>query len=205
MTPLIVTLTGPCCSGKSTLERALAARGFEPAVSTTTRKPREGEVDGVAYHFVSVSQFKRLQLEQGLVESVEFNGNLYGVSAAEVARIAALGKPATVVCEPHGHQQIVAYAKARGWKTVSVYVDVPADTFARRFLERFNKDIESRPTDEAVEIYAKRLATAISDEFGWAIQTKSYDFMIKEYCMETQYKEINRLVEWVDYLVKNGR
>lgn len=194
MTPLIVTLTGPCCSGKSTLERALAARGFQPAISTTTRKPRDGEVDGVAYHFVDESQFKKIHHEQGFIECIEFNGNSYGLSKAEIARITALGKPVTVVCEPHGQARITAFAMAQGWGVVRVFVDAPVATLARRYMERFKSDIEAGAGQGVVETYGKRLTTLIQDELWWSCKTNSYDVYVAEYCIKTQSETIERII-----------
>lgn len=49
----LVTLTGPSCTGKSTVARKLVELGFVELISTTTRTPRQGEVEGVHYYFRS--------------------------------------------------------------------------------------------------------------------------------------------------------
>jgi guanylate kinase len=58
MSNILLTITGPTCAGKTTLQRLLVARGMQEIVSFTTRPPREGEVDGKDYWFVN----PRLQL-----------------------------------------------------------------------------------------------------------------------------------------------
>lgn len=55
-----IIIVGPGAAGKDTLKQRFIEKGFKPSVSCTTRPPREGEVDGVHYHFVSDSAFDRL-------------------------------------------------------------------------------------------------------------------------------------------------
>ena len=59
--PLLLVIAGPAGSGKSTLcERLLRERpGFSRVVTTTTRAPRPGEVNGVHYHFFAAEEFRR--------------------------------------------------------------------------------------------------------------------------------------------------
>jgi len=75
-------------TGKSTLVKGLLARHprLRLSVSHTTRAPRPGEEDGVAYHFVTRDAFEALDAEGAFVERAEYAGNLYGTSHAEVAR-----------------------------------------------------------------------------------------------------------------------
>ena len=81
-------------TGKSTLVKGLLARHprLSLSVSHTTRAARPGEVDGVAYHFVSREAFEELAARGSFVESAEYAGNLYGTSHAEVARAEREGR-----------------------------------------------------------------------------------------------------------------
>ena len=60
--------------------------GLELAVSATTRKPREGEVNGVDYHFLSEEDFDRRVAAGEFVEHAEYAGNRYGTLKSELSR-----------------------------------------------------------------------------------------------------------------------
>ena len=80
----ILILCGKAASGKDTLERyiveALELSGieFNNVVNTTTRPPREGEVDGVNYHFCSAEEMTKKILNDEMAEAVLFNDWVYG-------------------------------------------------------------------------------------------------------------------------------
>ncbi|MBW3603390.1 MAG: guanylate kinase [Actinobacteria bacterium] len=76
----IAVLSGPGGVGKGTMIARLRDRlaGWTVAVSATTRAPREGERDGMEYHFVSDDEFDRLIADGALLEWARFGGNRYG-------------------------------------------------------------------------------------------------------------------------------
>jgi len=119
----IVTITGPSACGKSTLEGKLAETGeFEKVVSTTTRAPRDGEVDGEDYHFVSDTSFALEREDGGFVECVYYSGNGYAVTKKELDRVFDQNKSVVIVCEPNGAKQIEQFAKAYGIPILQLYV-----------------------------------------------------------------------------------
>lgn len=80
----IVALMGEAGSGKDTILRKvmeLYPSFFHEIISCTTRPPREGEVDGINYHFLEVDEFKN----QEMLESTEFNGWYYGTSKSSLS------------------------------------------------------------------------------------------------------------------------
>lgn len=170
MTPFIVSLTGPSCAGKTTLEQRLKNdEGFAQVISHTTRTPRAGEENGKSYYFIDKSEFKRLEATGFFVESVYFNGNYYGVSAKEIQRVADTGKPIVVIVEPEGLKQIKAYCNLHDWDLYSVFIDNPGEVIAERFLERAMSDVmQAEDCDEAIGIYAKRLGVMLKNECWWA-------------------------------------
>lgn len=175
MTPFIVTLTGPSCAGKTTLEKRLKDAGFENVISTTTRTPRAGEVNGTSYYFMDKSEFKRLDACGVFVEKVTFNGQYYGVSVPEVERVAALGKPIVVIVEPEGLKQIRAYCQNRGWNYFTVFIDNPGNVIGERFMARYMDDlkkvVEAGVSDEAIQkiqaTYGTRLGVMLKEECWW--------------------------------------
>jgi guanylate kinase len=86
-TPILV-ITGPSGVGKGTLIKELLERvpGLQLAVSATTRQPREGEVNGRDYHFLSGEDFDRRVAAGEFVEHAEYAGNRYGTLRSELAR-----------------------------------------------------------------------------------------------------------------------
>jgi len=78
-----IILVGPTCGGKTFLREKFEKRGFECDVSYTSREPREGEINGVHYHFISKKAFKEAITTGEFYEWVEYNGNYYGTGMEE--------------------------------------------------------------------------------------------------------------------------
>ena len=75
----VIILVGESASGKSTIEKILANKyGYKKTVSYTTRPPREEEINGVDYHFITEKDFIDKQFNNELVEYTTFNGWFYG-------------------------------------------------------------------------------------------------------------------------------
>ena len=77
---LLIIVSGPSGAGKGTICKELLKRdsGILVSVSATTRQPRNGEVDGVSYHFLSRDQFVGLIEEDGFLEHACVYDNYYG-------------------------------------------------------------------------------------------------------------------------------
>ena len=74
-------LVGKAASGKDFLKDRLNNKGFTIGVSHTTRLPRNNEVNGEDYHFVELSEFKKMIDAGDFIEYMEFNGWYYGQTA----------------------------------------------------------------------------------------------------------------------------
>lgn len=169
----IVILAGPSLTGKSNLASLLLEQGFAALVSTTTRKPRDGEIDGKHYHFLSKEAFRAKLANKGFIEHVEVDsriqevagrlvkveGNFYGMSKDEVAKAFSTGKPVVVVCEPSGVKEIYKHAMGEGWNPVRVFLNNPQELLVQRFLERFKEDAKAN-----AESYATRLLKMVTFE-----------------------------------------
>ena len=91
---LLFVVCGPSGVGKTSLVRALVARcpALTLSVSYTTRPPRPGEQDGVAYHFVSAERFAAMQAAGEFLESAQVFDHHYGTAAPAVAKTLASGQ-----------------------------------------------------------------------------------------------------------------
>lgn len=76
----VLVLVGPSGSGKSTVSDLLAEKGIPKLVTSTTRKPRAGEENGVHYHFRTLEQMQ----EEPFIEQTFYAENVYGLSVREI-------------------------------------------------------------------------------------------------------------------------
>lgn len=104
----LTVVSGPSGVGKSSVVSEL--RALDPdiffSISTTTRAPREGEVDGAHYHFVDRSVFDRMVDEGRFLEHAEFAGNCYGTPRDPVEQALEAGRSAVLEIELQGARQV---------------------------------------------------------------------------------------------------
>lgn len=107
-TPRLTVVSGPSGVGKSSVLDGLREQAPEIyfSVSVTTRPPREGEVDGVHYHFVDRTEFERMVDAGEMLEYAHYAGNYYGTPRAPVERALASGRPAVLEIELQGARQV---------------------------------------------------------------------------------------------------
>lgn len=159
----IVTLTGPTCSGKTTLQKKLQDEGLSGIVSFTTRIMRQGEVEGKDYYFLSEDEYEQLSVN-GIVEQIQLNGNRYGILKREIDRVLNLGKDIVVVVDPRGVRQISLFCITNNIRHLSIYVDNPEYVIYRRFLERFYADGHA-----SLDSYALRLVNLKNEIKDWRV------------------------------------
>ncbi|MEO0407422.1 MAG: guanylate kinase [Cyanobacteria bacterium P01_A01_bin.135] len=104
----LIVLTGPSGVGKGTLLQLLLQRHPQLvlSISATTRSPREGEVDGQDYIFLSREQFESLRSGQQLLEWAEFAGNYYGTPRQPVEANIGAGRSVVLEIELVGARQV---------------------------------------------------------------------------------------------------
>jgi guanylate kinase len=161
----ILVLSGPSGAGKSSLINKVAdAIGpYYFSISTTTRPMREGEVDGVHYHFADEASFKRDIEEEHFLEYAVVHGNYYGTSIKPVKEALAEGKLVIFDIDVQGHD---AVQHRMGDLTTSVFITTPS-------LSELEHRLTSRGTD-AQEVIDNRINMAKRE-----IQRMSeYDYII---------------------------
>lgn len=138
----LFVLSGPSGAGKSTviahLLKTLDKAYF--SVSATTRAPREGEVDGVDYHFLSREQFEELIARGELLEHAEYVGNYYGTPAGPVNEKLAAGYDVLLDIETQGAEQVMANRP----DAVSVFLFPPSFAVLEERLRKRGTDSEEK-------------------------------------------------------------
>ena len=149
----LIVVSGPSGAGKSTLIRQALSDVPELAysVSATTRKPRQGEVDGRDYIFLSREEFERWIDEGKFLEWAEYSGNLYGTPEAKVEEFLDEGRSVILEIELQGARKV----REKRPDAVMVFVRAPS-------LEETRKRLEGRATEdtEALEL---RMTTALGE------------------------------------------
>ncbi len=164
MKPFLLVLSAPSGGGKTTIARALlAARedvGF--SVSATTRKPRDGERDGIDYYFLSRDAFDRRVAAGEFLEWAEYGVEQYGTLRSEVDRVLESGKHVVLDIEVQGTQQV----RERCQNLVSVFIIPPS---AAELVERLG----GRNTEHPEEI-VRRLRRAVDE----LTEAPTYDYIV---------------------------
>ena len=175
--PILLVLAGPAGSGKSTLcERLVAAgTGFSRVITTTTRAPRPGEIDGEHYHFLTPAEFDARIAAGEFLEWAWVHGERrYGTLASSVLDPLGRGKSLVVNLDVQG---VASLREARcrypllDRNLATVFIQVSHDQLQRRIRERGQ--------DDEAEI-ARRMTTAQAEiqeaaKFDFQIQSASKD------------------------------
>jgi guanylate kinase len=187
--PLIVTITGPSCSGKSTLSRCLLEQGWTGVRSFTTRAPRAGERDGVDYDFRDRAWAERRMADGSLVEWVEYSGAYYGVEHVSVDRALEKGGRAFKILEPRG---VMAFRRASvdRWSMLTVYLNPTPLMVGERMLRRL---LAEREPD--LPAYAQRLALLYASEMRWLKDHPGlFELVLPAYGNNNEAEVIGRII-----------
>lgn len=175
----MLVLVGESASGKSSIEKYLVDNcGYNKIVSYTTRPPRNGEVDGIDYHFISVEQFRLLKEQNFFAETAVYNEWYYGVAREDCT------DDKVAVLTPHGLRQV---SKIEGINIISFYISVPRRDRLIKILQR---------GDSIEESYRRNVSDVgmfdgIWDEVDYTINNIGYNKSIAEMSKEVLYLALN--------------
>lgn len=178
---LLIVLSGPSGVGKGTVRKAIFSRpdaNFEYSISATTRKPREGEIDGVDYFFKTREEFEQLIKEDKLLEYAEYVGNYYGTPLDYVKETLEAGKDVFLEIEVQGAKQV----REKMPDGLFIFLMPPS-------LDELKNRIVGRGT-ESVELIRNRMEAARKE-----IELMNlYDYIVENDSVEKAVDRINAIV-----------
>ncbi len=143
----MLVIMGKSCSGKDTLIKELVSRGWKKVVNFTTRPMRDGEIEGVTYHYVSEPKFMSMVDDEDFVEhkayDSEFGRWYYGTPKSAFND----EEKRTVVClTPAGALDALEYASRNGLSLTLVYLTASDSVIRKRLEARGDnkKEVERR-------------------------------------------------------------
>jgi guanylate kinase len=175
----LFVISGASGVGKSTvLERVMAARkDLAFSVSATTRAPREGEVDGVHYYFITRPEFEAMIQRGEFLEYDEHHAVLYGTPASQILEKQELGHVILDI-EPNGAANV---RKTRPDATLIFIMPPSREELERRLRDRGDTD------EEQIRIRLNR-ANWEMDQSDW------YDYVVVNDQVETCVEKILNII-----------
>lgn len=182
MSPFILVVSGPSGSGKSTLLKKLFKEFKEElyfSISSTTRSPRKGEVNGVHYHFISFDEFQEGIKKDYFLEWARVHENYYGTSLKYTQEALNEGKIVIFDIDVQGFDIV---KEKLGEQVLSVF-------FTTKNKEELKKRLIKRNTDTIAQL-EKRLENA-SDEMK---ELCKYDYLIINDDLEQSYQALRAIL-----------
>jgi guanylate kinase len=173
--PVFLVLAGPAGSGKTTLCERMVAEvpGFSRVVTTTTRAPRPGEVDGVHYHFLSAEQFDgKLAAGEFLEWALVFQKNRYGTLASSVLIPLSEGRSLIINVDVQGVENFRRAAQANpvlARHMATVFIRVPIEELRMRMIGR----AQDHPDEIAHRLAMAERELAEAPKFDFVIESRS--------------------------------
>jgi guanylate kinase len=178
----LIILSGPSGVGKGTIREKLFQNenlNLAYSISMTTRTPREGEVDGQDYFFISEAEFQEKIKDGLLIEWAQFVGNYYGTPKEYVEQLLNEGKNVVLEIEVQGANQVMAMFP----KAITIFIVPPS-------IEELESRIRGRRS-EPEDVVAERLNKAKYE----LTLTNQYRYVVENNDVDTTVKEIEAIIK----------
>ena len=186
---LLLVVSAPSGCGKGTiLGEILKDDSFYYSISATTRAPREGEQDGVNYHFMTKEEFEQRIAQGGMLEYAQYCGNYYGTPKKEVEQMREAGRDVILEIEVEGAMKVRALCP----DAVFLFIAPPS-------VEELRRRLNKRGT-EAAEVIEERVSQA-ARELSYADR---YDYIIVNGELEKAIQDFRTVVRAEKLRTKNG-
>jgi len=179
---VMLVLSSPSGAGKTTIARRLMEEdnGISVSISATTRAKREGELDGVHYHFVSREKFEEMIENEEFLEHATVFGNLYGTPREPIETALDNGQDILFDIDWQGTQQLKAVVEG---ELVSIFILPPS-------LEELKERLQARGQDSDEEI-AFRMSRAMDEISHYG----EYHYALINYDIDDSLKRVRSILE----------
>lgn len=176
----MIVVSAPSGCGKGTiLAEILKSHEYYYSVSATTRSPREGEVDGVNYHFISKEEFEKLIKEDGMLEYAQYCGNYYGTPKKILYDKMEQGINVILEIEVQGAMKVKKLCP----DAVFIFIIPPS-------ISELERRLRKRGT-ESDEVIAKRVAEAA----GEIKKAVNYDYILVNAALEDAVEDFKSIIK----------
>jgi len=178
---MLLVISGPSGTGKGTLIKLLMEQdpSLVFSVSATTRAPREGEIDGVHYHFVSDEKYDQLVAEGAFVEYANVHGKRYGTLRSEVYGRLEKGENVVLDIDVQGALNVIANEKEK----VSIFLLPPS-----------MKELRRRLTDRGTET-PEQIETRLHNAIWEITQKDHYEYKVINDDMNECLRVLQAIIE----------
>ena len=178
----LLILSSPSGAGKTSLSKKIKEeiKNFEISISHTTRKPRNDEVNGKDYHFISKEEFLKKINNNEFYEYAKIYDNYYGTSKKAVNDLLEKNKNIIFDIDWQGTQQLVKFSNL---KFLKVFLLPPNKNELEKRLINRNKD-----SDKSL---SKRLKAYEEDKLHW----KEYDVVLVNKDLEICFSQLKKIIK----------
>ena len=178
---ILIVVSGFSGAGKGTLMKEIMKQydNYALSISATTRKPREGEVDGREYFFRTVDEFEKMIAQDELIEYAKYVDNYYGTPRAYVEQKLEEGKDVILEIEIQGALKV----KEKFPETLLLFVTPPN-------VEILRNRLIGRGT-ETMDVIEDRMKRAIEESKGM----ENYDYLVVNDDLQVCVEEMHHIIQ----------